>query len=78
MFRNISRKFTVAVAFTAFVLPVGAAIAQSTSSAPAVVTGTNPPPQVVTGTNPPPQVVTGTNPPPQTIMTILLATLPSA
>jgi hypothetical protein len=66
MIRNISRIFSLAVTFTALVLPIGTASAQS------VVTGTNPDPQVVTGTNPDPQVVTGTNPDPQVIVTILL------
>jgi hypothetical protein len=66
MIRNISRIFSLAVTFTALVLPIGTASAQS------AVTGTNPDPQVVTGTNPDPQVVTGTNPDPQVIVTILL------
>jgi hypothetical protein len=79
MLRNIPRIVSVAVTFTALVLPIGTAVAQSTTtSTPTVVTGTNPEPQVVTGTNPEPQVVTGTNPEPQIIVTILLSILPSA
>jgi hypothetical protein len=69
MVRNISRIFSVAVPFTALVLPIGTAAAQSTTP------GT---PTVVTGTTPDPQVVTGTTPDPQVILTILLSILPSA
>jgi hypothetical protein len=62
MVRNIYRLFSLAVTFTALVLPIGTAAAQS----------------VVSGTNPDPKVVTGTTPEPQVILTILLSILPSA
>jgi hypothetical protein len=62
MVRNISRIFSVAVTFTALVLPIGTVVAQS----------------VVTGSTPEPQIVTGTSPEPQVILTILLSLLPPA
>jgi len=69
MIRMLFRIFPVAVTFTAFVFPIGTAVAQSTTTST---------PTVVTGTNPDPQVVTGTNPDPQVILAILLTVLPSA
>ncbi len=69
MVRNISRIFSVAVTFTALVLPIGTAAAQSTTP------GT---PTVVTGGNPEPQVVTGGNPEPQIILMVLLSTISAA
>jgi hypothetical protein len=63
MVRNISRILSVAVTFTALVLPIGTVVAQSTTPSP---------PTVVTGSNPEPQVVTGTTPEPQVILTIVL------
>ena len=48
MFRNIQRKFVLALTLAALAVPFGRAIAQSTApTSPTVVTGTNPEPQVI-------------------------------